>query len=216
MGTPVFSIVIGGSVTTLEYRNQTGSVEGRHAGLRLAYSRPSDESSDMDFHELIRVRRSIRGYRPDTVEEDVLARVLGAARVAPSACNLQPFHIIVVTDAKTRARMSAVYSGAWLSAAPVLLVGCVEPERAWKRRDGWNAAEVDLAIAMDHVILAATQEGLGTCWVCAFDEAKAKEILGVPPGVRVVAMTPLGYPDGTPPQPSTRKSLADLVRRERW
>ncbi len=170
----------------------------------------------MDFQELIRVRRSVRGYRPDPVDEDVLVRVLGAARLAPTACNLQPLQLIVVTDPTTRVAMKEVYGRDWFSTAPVIVVGCVEPARAWKRADGWNAAEVDLAIAMDHLVLAATEEGLGTCWVCAFDEAKAKALLGIPPDVRVIAMTPLGFPDGTAPRPFARKPLAELVRRERW
>jgi nitroreductase len=169
----------------------------------------------MDFQELIRVRRSVRGYKPDDIAEDILRRVLDAGRVAPTACNLQPFVLIVVTDPDTRARMKAVYARDWFHTAPVILVGCVEPARAWQRNDGWNAAEVDLAIVMDHIILAATEEGLGTCWVCAFDEAKAKEILGIPPEVRVVAMTPLGYPAASP-RPFARKRFGDLVRRERW
>ncbi len=176
----------------------------------------SDESRRMDFQELIRVRRSVRGYRPDAVDQDVLTRILDAGRLAPTACNLQPFRIIVVTEPETRARMHDVYSRAWLCAAPVILVGCVEPGKAWRRRDGWNAAEVDLAIVMDHIVLAATEAGLGTCWVCAFDEAKAKEILAIPPGVRVIAMTPLGYPDASPPPPVGRKPLAELVGREHW
>jgi nitroreductase len=169
----------------------------------------------MDFQELIRVRRSIRGYRPDPVAEDVLHRILGAGRIAPTACNLQPCQWIVVTSAETRLRMREVYARDWFWQAPVILVGCGEPAKAWQRGDGWNAVEIDLAIAMDHIILAATEEGLGTCWVCAFDEAKAKEILSVPPEVRVLAMTPLGYP-GAAPRPFSRKPLADLVRREHW
>jgi nitroreductase len=169
----------------------------------------------MDFQELIRVRRSVRGYKPDPVEEDVLFRVLGAGRVAPTAANLQPFHLIVVTDADTRARMQAIYPRDWFYAAPVIVVGCVEPAKAWKRGDGWNAAEIDLAIVMDHIILAATEEGLGTCWVCNFDEAKTKEILGIPPEMRVLAMTPLGYPNASP-RPYARKRLEDLVHKDRW
>jgi nitroreductase len=169
----------------------------------------------MEFQELVRVRRSVRGYKPDPIDDGVLHRILSAGRVAPTACNLQPFKVIVVTDAETRGRMKAVYDRDWFYQAPVILVGCAEPAKAWKRRDGFSAVEIDLAIVMDHIILAATEEGLGTCWVCAFDEAKAKEILGVPPEVRVLAMTPLGYPDA-PPGPFVRKSLADLVRRERW
>jgi nitroreductase len=169
----------------------------------------------MSFHDLIRARHSVRGYIPDPIPEEVLLRVLEAGRLAPTACNLQPIQLVVVTDPETRARMQAANRHDWFWSAPVILVGCAEPAKAWTRGDGWNAAEVDLAIVMDHVILAATQEGLGTCWVCAFNEANAKAILGIPPEVRVVAMTPLGYPSA-PPRPTARKHLGELVRREHW
>ena len=169
----------------------------------------------MDFQELIRVRRSLRGYKSDPIGEDVLYRVLGAGRIAPTAANLQPFHLIVVTDADTRARMKTVYARDWFYTAPVIVVGCVEPAKAWQRADGFNAAELDMGIVMDHIILAATEEGLATCWVCNFDEAKIKEILGVPPEVRVLAMTPLGYPNAEP-RPFARKRIEDLLHKERW
>lgn len=169
----------------------------------------------MDFQELIRVRRSIRGYKPEPIAEDVLYRVLGAGRIAPTAANLQPFHLILVTDEDTRARMKAVYARDWFHTAPAILVGCVESAKAWQRSDGFNAAELDVAIVMDHIILAAAEEGLGSCWVVAFDEAKAKEILGIPPDVRVIAMTPLGYPSSEP-RPFARKRLEDLLHKDRW
>jgi nitroreductase len=169
----------------------------------------------MDFQELIRVRRSLRGYQSDPIGEDVLYRVLGAGRIAPTAANLQPFHLIVVTDAEIRACMKAVYARDWFHTAPVILVGCVEPAKAWQRADGFNSAEIDMGIVMDHIILAATEEGLATCWVCNFDEGKTKEILGIPRDVRVIAMTPLGYPNAAP-RPFARKRLEDLVHREHW
>jgi len=169
----------------------------------------------MDFQELIRVRRSLRGYKSDPIGEDVLYRVLGAGRIAPTAANLQPFHLIVVTDSEIRARMKAVYVREWFYTAPVILVGCVEPAKAWQRADGFNAAEIDMGIVMDHIILAATEEGLATCWVCNFDEGKTREILGIPPDVRVIAMTPLGFPNAAP-RPFARKRLEDLVHKERW
>ena len=169
----------------------------------------------MDFQELIRVRRSIRGYKPEPIAADVLHRVLGAGRLAPTAANLQPFQLILVTDAAVRASMQAVYAREWFYTAPAILVGCVEPAKAWQRSDGVNAAEVDLAIVMDHIILAATEEGLGTCWVLAFEEAKAKEILGIPAEVRVIAMTPLGYPNAEP-RPFVRKSIEDFLHKDRW
>jgi len=169
----------------------------------------------MDFQELIRVRRSLRGYKPDPIGEDVLYRVLGAGRIAPTAANLQPFHLIVVADAEIRARLKDVYARDWFYTAPVILVGCVEPAKAWQRADGFNSGEIDIGIVVDHIILAATEEGLATCWVCNFDEAKTKEILGIPPEVRVIAMTPLGFSNAAP-RPFARKRLDDLVHRDRW
>jgi nitroreductase len=169
----------------------------------------------MDYQKLIRTRRSIRGYRPDPVSEDILQRILDAARIAPTAANRQPFQLIVVADPSTRARLKEVYDRDWFWTAPVIIVGCVEEAKAWQRADGFNAAEVDLSIVMDHLILAATDEGLGTCWICHFDEPKLKQILGIPDGVRAIALTPLGYP-AAEPRPFQRKPLEELVRRERW
>jgi nitroreductase len=169
----------------------------------------------MDYQKLIRTRRSIRGYRPDPVSEDILQRILDAARIAPTAANRQPFQLIVVADPSTRARLKEVYDRDWFWTAPLIIVGCVEEAKAWQRADGFNAAEVDLSIVMDHLILAATDEGLGTCWICHFDEPKLKQILGIPDGVRAIALTPLGYP-AAEPRPFQRKPLEELVRRERW
>lgn len=169
----------------------------------------------MEYQELIRVRRSIRGYRPEPVPADALGRILEAARLAPTAANRQPFQLIVVTEPSMRKRFKEVYDRDWFWTAPVILVGCVEPARAWQRFDGFSAAEVDLSIVMDHVILAAVDEGLGTCWICNFDEPRAKEILGIPAEVRVIAMTPLGYP-AVEPGEFQRKKLVELIRHERW
>ena len=169
----------------------------------------------MEFQQLIRRRRSIRGYKPDPVPQDALCRILEAGRIAPTAANRQAFQIVVITDASTRKRFKDVYDRDWFYTAPVILAGCVEPAKAWQRADGFNAAEVDITIVMDHIILAAADEGLGTCWICNFDESKAKQILGVPADVRVIALTPLGFP-AAEPRPFERKALDTLVRREKW
>jgi nitroreductase len=149
------------------------------------------------------------------VPTEALDRILEAARLAPTASNRQPFQLIVVTDPSTRKRFKEVYERDWFCTAPVIIIGCVDPAQAWQRFDGFNAAQVDLSIVMDHVILAATDEGLGTCWICHFHEDRLKEILGIPSEVRVIAMTPLGFP-ATEPRPFQRKALHELVRRERW
>lgn len=171
----------------------------------------------MEFNELIFRRRSIRGYKSEPIPEDVLERVLDSARVSPSAANQQPRTILLVKDEATRMRLREAYDREWMTQAPVLLAACVDPAKAWKRSDGFNAAEVDTAIALDHLTLAAANEGLGTCWICNFNEPKAKEILGVPEGVRLIALMPLGYPDPTAPvRPFTRKKLEEIVRCDKW
>lgn len=169
----------------------------------------------MDFSELIQQRYSVRAYKPDPVEEDKLQQVLEAARLAPSAANRQPFQLIVVHTAGREEELRRVYHRSWFSQAPLVIAICGLPGRAWVRRDGQNYQFVDAAIAMDHLILAAANLGLGTCWVAAFDPIAAREFLGLPAEVEPIAFTPLGYP-ADQPKPRERQSLADLVRYEHW
>jgi nitroreductase len=169
----------------------------------------------MGFSELIRARYSVRAYKPDPVEEDKLQQVLEAARLAPTAANRQPFQIIVIHTAGREAELKRVYNRGWFVQAPLVLCACGIPAENWVRMDGKNYNDVDVTIAMDHLILAAADIGLGTCWIAAFDPAAAREVLNLPDGVEPVAFTPLGYPaDG--PRPKSRKPLESLVRYERW
>ena len=114
----------------------------------------------MDFQELIRKRYSVRAYKPDGVEEEKLARVLEAARLAPTACNLQPFRIIVIRTEGRKEELRRIYGRDWFTQAPLILAVCALPEESWVRRyDGWNSAEVDATIAMSHIVLAAGRKG---------------------------------------------------------
>ena len=170
----------------------------------------------MNFQELIRVRYSVRAYKPDPVEEDKLARVLEAARLAPTAANRQPFRVIVLSTKGREADLRRVYGRDWFTQAPLVLAVCALPAEGWVRKaDGWNAAEVDATIAMTHIVLAAAEEGLGTCWIAAFDPVAAREVLGLPADVIPSAFTPLGYPADSPVA-KKRRPLADLVRKDRW
>jgi len=164
----------------------------------------------MQFWEILKARRSVRGYRSDPVPEEKLQRVLEAVRLAPTAANMQPFKFIVIKNKEKREALKAAYSPEWFWTAPVIICACAKPKDAWKRSDGKNYAEVDTTIAMDHLILAATAEGLGTCWIGAFDVAKVREILGIPKELEPIAMTPLGYPADKPSQ-KIRKPLEELV-----
>ena len=169
----------------------------------------------MDFFELVQKRYSVRAYKPDPVEDDKLSHVLEVARLAPTAANHQPFQIIVIHTAGREAELRRIYGKSWFVQAPLLIAICAIPAQSWIRRDGKNYADVDVTIAMDHLILAATNLELGTCWVAAFDPAAAREVLHLPAGVEPIAFTPLGYP-ADQPGPKERKSLPELVRYERW
>lgn len=169
----------------------------------------------MDFLNLSRNRYSVRGYKSDPVEDDKLQQVLEAACLAPTAANRQPFQLVVIHTADRREELKKVYRRDWFSQAPLIIGICGLPAAAWVRRDGKNYVDVDAAIAMDHLILAAADLGLGTCWVAAFDPAAAREVLQLPDGVEPIAFTPLGYP-ADQPKLKERKPLAELVRYERW
>jgi len=170
----------------------------------------------MNFQELIKKRYSVRAYKPDPVEDDKLARVLEAARIAPTAANRQAFRVIVIPTKDREADLRRVYGRDWFTQAPLVLCVCAVPSEGWVRKhDGWNAAEIDATIVMSHIVLAAAEEGLGTCWIAAFDPAAAREVLGLPPEVIPSAFTPLGY-SADAPAPKKRRPLGELVRRGRW
>ena len=167
----------------------------------------------MDLFDALRTRRSIRSYRPDPVEKERLALVLEAGRLAPSACNSQPWRFVVL-EGEQVPPLRAAYDREWFTSAPaVIIVGC-DHEGSWHRADGKDFGDIDCAIALDHMTLAAAALGLGTCWIGAF---KPQPLRALPPfegRYEPVAMTPIGYPDQLPP-PKGRKELAEVVRWKR-
>lgn len=170
----------------------------------------------MEFQNLIRNRYSVRAYKPDAVEDAKLARILEAARLAPTAANRQAFRVIAIRTKGRGPELRRIYGRDWFTQAPLVLAVCALPAEGWVRKfDGWNAAEVDATIAMAHLVLAAADEGLGTCWIAAFDPQAAREVLGLPEGVVPSAFTPLGYPADSLP-PKKRKPVEELVRHDHW
>ncbi|MDZ7378300.1 MAG: nitroreductase family protein [candidate division KSB1 bacterium] len=169
----------------------------------------------MEFSQLVRARYSVRAYKSVPVEEEKLAAILEAARLAPTAANRQPFAVVVVKTREREEELHRIYKAPWFTQAPLVIAMCTVPDKAWTRRDGKNYADVDATIAMDHLVLAAADLGLGTCWVAAFDPVAAREVLRLPEGVEPLAFTPLGYPDDRP-GPKSRKPLSELVHYERW
>ncbi len=169
----------------------------------------------MDVIAAIEARFSVRRYRRDPVPEELLERVLEAARMAPSACNRQPFRIVVIRVPGREAELGRIYGRPWFVGAPLVIGMVAVPSEAWRRADGKLYADVDATIAMDHLILAAAGLGLGTCWVAAFDPVAAREVLALPDDVEPLAFTPLGYPAASAGA-KPRRPLAELVRYERW
>lgn len=169
----------------------------------------------MELGEAIKKRRSIRKYLTRKVENDKLDRVLEAGRLAPSAKNLQEWRFVVVRDEGRRKRLADAAKGqTFVGEAPVVIAACATVTD-YVMTCGQLTYPIDLAIAVEHMVLAAAAEGLGTCWIGAFYEEEVKKILNIPPEVRVVALLPLGYPDESP-HPRPRKEIGEIVAFESW
>ena len=167
----------------------------------------------MDFSELVKTRYSVRKYANRPVEEDKLALILEAARLAPTAANKQPFRLFVVRgQTLIQALTSAAGAYRWLTSAPIILVGCGIRDKAWKRGDGYNALETDVAIVMSHVLLQSADLGLGTCWIADFSPQVVRKALSLDDDLIPLALAPLGYP-ADQPSPKRRRPLSDLVER---
>jgi len=173
----------------------------------------------MGFIDIARTRYSCRNYLDKQVEEDKIAQILEAARIAPSAKNLQPWHFVVTQEPENLEQIKSCYARDWINSAPMIVLACGDHKGAWYRADGKSHTNVDVAIAVDHMTLAAADLGLGTCWVCKFDVLKCANILQLPEGMEPIAMIPVGYPAD---QPDTerhevqRKSLQDIVHKEKF
>jgi nitroreductase len=149
----------------------------------------------MDFTALVTGRESVRSYDPTRpLDRKILTRILEAGRLAPSAANKQPWRFLVVSSPRALAQVRACYPKPWFHDAPHVLAVVGRMSEAWSRQDGWSSIETDLAIAMDHLVLAAENESVGACWIAAFDLAGLRSALGLSSEERVYAITPLGYP----------------------
>ncbi len=170
----------------------------------------------MNIYELIKLRKSVRSYQKKDVTNDVLMRLLEAARMAPSAKNLQEWRFIVVRDENTKNKlMEAAKGQKFVGEAPVVLVCCADTDNH-QMTCGQLCYPIDLAIAIDHITLCAVAEGLGTCWIGAFYEDKVKKILQIPDSVRVVELLPIGYPTDPSPKEKNRLPMDKIVMNEHW
>lgn len=173
----------------------------------------------MNFLDLAKSRYSVRSYLPTTVEQEKLDYILECGRVAPSAANYQPWHIIVIRHEEMKKRIATTYDRKWFAEAPVILVFCGDHKASWKRSDGKDHTDIDLSIIIDHITLAAAELDLGTCWICNFDAKKCSEILDLPSEVEPIALLPVGYPGNIPDDRSrhlARKNAEEFIHYEKF
>jgi len=175
----------------------------------------SERVMTMDLTTAIDQRFSVRSFKKYGIEPDKMARVMEAARLAPSASNRQEWRFVVVRDERMRERLADAARGqAFVGEAPAVIVACaVTADHVMPC--GLHCFPIDVAIAMSYITLAATAEGLGTCWIGAFDPDKVREVLGIPIDVVVVGMLPIGYPEGTAPG-KKRLAMDEIVFNEKW
>ncbi len=169
----------------------------------------------MDFQTLVQHRYSVRDYKPIEIDPELMNLVLSAAQFAPTAANRQPFRLIVIRTEGKGELLRRIYDRDWFINAPFVICACGIPEQGWVRVDGKSYIDVDIAIVMDHLSLAAADLGLGTCWVASFDVDEARKLLRIPSYADPIVFMSLGYPADDPDE-KERKPLDKLVSYETW
>ena len=164
----------------------------------------------MNFLELVKSRYSCRQYANRPVEKEKLEYVMECVRLAPSAVNLQPWRFRIVKDVEVLQKLWECYNREWFKSAPVCIVASVVHDEEWVRSDGKHHGDIDVAIAVEHLCLAAAEQGLGTCWVCNFDAALCKEVLAMRENEEALVIIPMGYPDCEPTE-KKRKDMNEIV-----
>lgn len=169
----------------------------------------------MTINEICNIRESVRDYSSAPVEKEKLDYVLEAARLAPSACNRQPYKLIVLESEEARAKVNGIVTRfSWIQSAPILILLCTDHDQEWVRSlDGKRHGDIDAAIVSEHICLAAAEQGLGTCWICSFDTKAVTQALELPSNLEPVILLPLGYPAYEGQRVKTRKNISEIVER---
>ena len=165
----------------------------------------------MDFLELVKNRYSCRAYKPLDVEKEILDYILECVRFAPSAVNKQPWRFRIVTNDEDKEKLQQCYNRDWFKTAPMYIIASVLHDEEWIRADGKHHGDIDIAIAVEHLCLAASERDLATCWVCNFDAALCKESFALPENEEPAVIIPLGYADDEPKE-KNRKTIDEIVK----
>ena len=164
----------------------------------------------MDFLELVKSRYSCRAYKPLDVEKEKVDYILECVRFAPSAVNKQPWRFRIVSSEEDKAKLQQCYNRDWFKTAPMYIIASILHDEEWVRADGKHHGDIDIAIAVEHLCLAATEQGLATCWVCNFEAASCKKLFGLSEDEEPAVVIPLGYAaDET--KPKSRKPIDEIV-----
>lgn len=173
----------------------------------------TENTASKTFLDMTKERWSVRKFAPEQISDEHMERILEAGRNAPSACNYQPQRVLVLQSEEAIERMRSVTH--WAFNAPTVLLVCADLEESWKNIDGCDSAEVDAAIALDHMMMEAWECGVGSTWVRGFDERVMRQAFNVPATWKIVAMMPMGYPSEKA-HPSTwhfkRKEISELCQ----
>ena len=173
----------------------------------------------MAFTELAKKRFSSRKFTNKLVDKETIIKIFETVRLAPSAKDLQPWHFVVITEKQQIRKIASCYKHDWLKQVPVIIVACGDHNVSWRRSDGKDHCDIDVAIAVDHLTLAATNFGLATCWICKFHVMQCADILMLPDGIEPIALIPLGYPAeeaDTNRHEKLRKKINKIVHWEKF
>ncbi len=165
----------------------------------------------MNFLELTKQRYSCRDYQPTSIEQEKLDYVMACVRLSPSACNKQPWRFRIISNEDDLQKVRQCYAREWMTTAPVCIIASILHDEEWVRADGKHHGDIDIAIAVEHLCLAAAEQGLGTCWVCNFDAALCKQLFALDANEEPAVLIPIGYPADEQKE-KKRKTMAEITR----
>ena len=165
----------------------------------------------MDFLGLVKKRYSCRNYQPTSIEQEKLDYIMECVRFAPSAVNKQPWQFRIISHENDRQKLCQCYDREWFATAPVYIIASILHDEEWVRADGKHHGDIDIAIAVEHLCLAAAEQGLGTCWVCNFDAPKCEQLFSIPSNEEVAVLIPIGYAADEAKE-KKRKAIEDVRR----
>ena len=164
----------------------------------------------MNFLDLVKQRYSCRSYQNKSVEQEKLDYVMDCARLAPSAVNKQPWLFRIVSDDASKAKLQECYDRDWFKTAPMYIICSILHDEEWIRYDGKHHGNIDIAVAVEHLCLAATEQGLATCWVCNFNVEKCKKNFDIPADEDPTVIIPIGYAADQPTE-KKRKPISEII-----